>query len=184
MRLEIELRWILFPLIIFEMFLQLDLSPSVVNSIDWTWFGKAHTCLYKVPKNAVASIILRWKKYGTTKTLPRSGRPAKLSNRGRRVLVREVTKYLMITLTDLQSFSYISIQTLCYETRNWAQLHSVSIDPPWDVSTTWLDSTCGKFNWLVMIWKGTQLSVRSHSWQWMSEQKPSHEIQGIARNCQ
>ena len=35
------------------MFLQLDWSPPVVNSIDWTWFGKAHTCLYKVPQLTV-----------------------------------------------------------------------------------------------------------------------------------
>ena len=32
------------------MFLQLDWSPPAENSIDWTWFGKAHTCLYKVPQ--------------------------------------------------------------------------------------------------------------------------------------
>uniref|UniRef100_A0A673ZQ13 Sleeping Beauty transposase HTH domain-containing protein n=1 Tax=Salmo trutta TaxID=8032 RepID=A0A673ZQ13_SALTR len=31
----------------------------------------------KVPKTTVASIILKWKKIGTTKTLPRAGRPAK-----------------------------------------------------------------------------------------------------------
>ena len=43
MRLNIEFRCILFPLIILEMFLQLDWSPPVVNSIDWTWFGKVHT---------------------------------------------------------------------------------------------------------------------------------------------
>ena len=43
----------------------------------------------KVPKNKVASIILKWKKFGTTKTFPRVGRPAKLRYRGRRVLVRE-----------------------------------------------------------------------------------------------
>ena len=30
----------------------------------------------KVPKNTVASVILKWKKFGTTKTLPRAGRPA------------------------------------------------------------------------------------------------------------
>ncbi|XP_052359309.1 oocyte zinc finger protein XlCOF20-like [Oncorhynchus keta] len=36
----------------------------------------------KVPKNTVASIILKWKKFGTTKTLPRAGRPAKVGNRG------------------------------------------------------------------------------------------------------
>ena len=59
----------------------------------------------KVPKNTVVSIILKLKKLGTTKTLPRSGCPAKLSNRGRRALVREVTKYLMVTLTELQSSS-------------------------------------------------------------------------------
>ena len=46
----------------------------------------------KVPKNTVASIILKWKKFGTTKTLPRAGRPVKLRNWGRRVLVREVTR--------------------------------------------------------------------------------------------
>ena len=38
-----------------------------------------------VPKNTVASIILKWKKLGTTKTLPRASRPAKLDLRlGRR----------------------------------------------------------------------------------------------------
>ncbi len=41
----------LFPLIMLEIFLQLDWSPPVVNSVDWSWFGKAHTCLYKVPQS-------------------------------------------------------------------------------------------------------------------------------------
>ena len=59
----------------------------------------------KVLKNTVASIIRKWKKFGTTKTLPKAGRPAKLSNRGRRALVREVTKNPMVTLTVLQSSS-------------------------------------------------------------------------------
>ena len=59
----------------------------------------------KVPKNTVASIILKWKKFGTTKTLPKAGRPAKLSNWGRRGLVGEVTKNLMVTLTELRSSS-------------------------------------------------------------------------------
>jgi transposase len=59
-------------------------------------YQKMSTAL-KVPKNTVASIILKWKKFGTTKTLPRAGRPAKLSNPGRRALVREVTKNPMFT---------------------------------------------------------------------------------------
>ena len=58
-----------------------------------------------VLKKTVASIILTWKKFGTTKTLPRAGRPAKLSNQGRRAFVREVTKKKMVTLTKLQSSS-------------------------------------------------------------------------------
>jgi hypothetical protein len=56
----------------------------------------------KVPKNTVASIILKWKKFGTTKTLPRDARPAILSNRGRRVFLGKVTKNSMVTLTELQ----------------------------------------------------------------------------------
>ena len=53
-----------------------------------------------IPNNTAASIILKWKKFGTT-----FGRPAKLSNRGRRALVKEVTKNPMVNLTELQSSS-------------------------------------------------------------------------------
>ena len=59
----------------------------------------------KVSKNTVASIIPKWKKLRTTKTLPRAGHPAKLNNQERRALVREVIKNLMVTLTELQSSS-------------------------------------------------------------------------------
>ncbi|KAG2461631.1 TCB1 transposase, partial [Polypterus senegalus] len=45
----------------------------------------------KVLMITVASIIRKWKKFETTRTL-RASRPSKLSNRGRRALVREVTK--------------------------------------------------------------------------------------------
>ena len=54
----------------------------------------------KGPKNTVASIILKWKNIGTTKPLPRAGRPAKPRNRGRLALVREVTKNPMVTLSS------------------------------------------------------------------------------------
>ncbi len=55
----------------------------------------------KVLKSIVASIILKWKKFGTTRTLPRAGRPVKLSNWWRRALSRLVTKTLMVTLVKL-----------------------------------------------------------------------------------
>ena len=46
---------------------------------------------------------MKWKEYGTTQTLPRAGRPTKLSNQARRTLVREVSKNPMTTLRELQS---------------------------------------------------------------------------------
>ncbi len=54
----------------------------------------------KIPKSTVASIILKWKMFGTTRTLPRAGRPAQ-SNWWRRGLSRLVTKNLMVTLIEL-----------------------------------------------------------------------------------
>jgi hypothetical protein len=113
MRLEIELRCILFTLTILEMFLQLDWSSPVVNLHDLDMIclykgptvdsacqsknqarrskelsvelqyrnvsrhrsGEGYQTLsaaLKVPKNTVASIILKWKKFVTTKTLPRA----------------------------------------------------------------------------------------------------------------
>ncbi|KAK3550424.1 hypothetical protein QTP86_025155 [Hemibagrus guttatus] len=59
----------------------------------------------KVPVSTVAFIICKWKKFGTTRTLPRAGRLAKPSDRGRRALVREVTENPMVTLKELQHFS-------------------------------------------------------------------------------
>ena len=151
LRLKIELRFILFPLIILEVFPQMDRSTPVVKSIDLTLFGKAYTCLYKVPQLTVhvkaktkpwgrrnylyssetglcqgtdlrkgtKTFLQHWRSpraqwppsflngrsLEPSKTLLGTGHPAKLSNRGRRALVREVTKNLMVTLTELQSSS-------------------------------------------------------------------------------
>ncbi len=38
---------------------------------------KNNSAALKVPKSTVASIILKWKTFGTTRTLPIAGRPAK-----------------------------------------------------------------------------------------------------------
>ena len=64
---------------------------------------KTISAVLKVTRGTVSSILRKWKEYGTTWTLPRAGRPNKLSNRARRTLVREVTKNLMTTLRELQS---------------------------------------------------------------------------------
>ena len=63
------------------------------------------SAVLKVPKNTVASIILKLKPFGTTQALPRAGHLAKLRNWGRRALVRKVTKKPMVILTELQSSS-------------------------------------------------------------------------------
>ncbi len=63
---------------------------------------KKNSAALKVPKSTVASIILKWKTFGMTRTLPRAGRPAKLSYQGRRALVREVKKNPKITVAELQ----------------------------------------------------------------------------------
>ena len=129
MRLEIELKCILLTLIILEMFLQLESvcgkGPTVdsacqsknqamrakelfvelrdrIVSKHRSWEGYQNiSAPLKFPKTTVASIVLNWKNYGTTKTLPRAGRLAKLSNRGRKAVVREVTKNPMVTHTEL-----------------------------------------------------------------------------------
>uniref|UniRef100_A0A8C7LE52 Transposase n=1 Tax=Oncorhynchus kisutch TaxID=8019 RepID=A0A8C7LE52_ONCKI len=76
----------------------------------------------KVPKNTVASINLKLKMFGTTKTLSRADRPAKLTNRGRRALVSEVTKNPMVTLTELLS-SFVEMGEHSRRTTISAALH-------------------------------------------------------------
>ena len=44
----------------------------------------------------------------------------------------------------------------------------ISLVPLWDVSTPSLEYTCGKFNWLDVIWKGTHMSISGLA----VEQKP------------
>ena len=55
-----------------------------------------------IPRSTVKSIIKKRKEYGTTATLPREGRPPKLSDQVRRALVREATKRPMVTLKELE----------------------------------------------------------------------------------
>jgi hypothetical protein len=57
--------------------------------------------------NITEASILKWKKFGTTKTLSRAGRPANENNWGRWALVREVIKNPMVTLTELQKDNHL-----------------------------------------------------------------------------
>ncbi|MPV02323.1 IS630 family transposase [Escherichia coli] len=85
--------------------LSVDLRDRIVSRHRSGEGYRKISAALKVPMSTVASIIRKWKKFGTTRTLPRVGRPARLSDRGRRALVREVTRNPMVTLTELQRCS-------------------------------------------------------------------------------
>ncbi|CAM4682246.1 unnamed protein product [Leuciscus chuanchicus] len=85
---------------------QLPSRADLLSQIDGQiWYLNLMALRLWVPKSTVASIILKWKTFGTTRTLPRAGRPAKLSYWGRRALVREVKKNPKITVAELQRCS-------------------------------------------------------------------------------
>uniref|UniRef100_A0AAZ3RTC3 Sleeping Beauty transposase HTH domain-containing protein n=1 Tax=Oncorhynchus tshawytscha TaxID=74940 RepID=A0AAZ3RTC3_ONCTS len=76
-----------------------ELSHSIVSRHRSGEGYQQLSAALKVPKNTVASIILKWKKFGNTK-----------SNRGRRTLVREVTKNPMVTLSEFLCGDGIAFQ--------------------------------------------------------------------------
>ena len=82
-----------------SMDLSVELRDKIVSRHRSGEGNQNISAVLKVPNNTVASIILKWKKFGTTKT--RAGCTDKLSNRGR----REETKNPMVTLTEIQSSS-------------------------------------------------------------------------------
>lgn len=75
----------------------------------------------KVPVSTAASIICKWKKSGTT-----SFYPPNLSDRGRRALVREVTKNPTVILTELKRVS-VERGELSRRTSVSAALHQLGL---------------------------------------------------------
>uniref|UniRef100_A0AAY5K3U8 Transposase Tc1-like domain-containing protein n=1 Tax=Esox lucius TaxID=8010 RepID=A0AAY5K3U8_ESOLU len=55
-----------------------------------------------IPWNTVKTVIIKWRKYGTTETLPRTGRPSKIDEKTRRKLVREASKRPTAILKEMQ----------------------------------------------------------------------------------
>ncbi|KAG2461487.1 TCB1 transposase, partial [Polypterus senegalus] len=85
--------------------LPVDLRDRIVSRHKSGEGYRKISAALKVPMSTVASIIRKWKKFETTRTLPRAGRPSKLRDRGRRALFREVTKNPMVSLSELQRSS-------------------------------------------------------------------------------
>ncbi|KAJ8363720.1 hypothetical protein SKAU_G00125510 [Synaphobranchus kaupii] len=69
-----------------------------------------------ISPNTIRSIILKWKVRHTTETLPRSGRPPKLSNQARTKLVTEATVRPTVTLKELQSSIVEMGENVCEST--------------------------------------------------------------------
>lgn len=71
--------------------------------------------LLDIPRSTVSGIIAKWKRLGTTATQPRSGRPRKVTERGRRVLRRIVRKSRQSSAdsitAEFQTSSGINIST-------------------------------------------------------------------------
>ncbi|XP_053487288.1 anamorsin isoform X1 [Ictalurus furcatus] len=65
-----------------------------------------------VPWNTVKAIINKWKKWGTTVTLPRTGRPSKIDVRTGRKLIREAAKRPTATLKELQEYLQVVMADL------------------------------------------------------------------------
>ncbi|XP_019752572.1 uncharacterized protein LOC109532249 [Hippocampus comes] len=57
-----------------------------------------------IPWSTVKSVIVKWRKNGTTVPLPRTGRPSKIDEKTRRELVREAVRRPTATLKELQEF--------------------------------------------------------------------------------
>lgn len=55
-----------------------------------------------VPKSTVASLVQKWKRHGTTVNLWRTGRPSKITTKGKRKLLREARANPSVTLEDLK----------------------------------------------------------------------------------
>uniref|UniRef100_A0AAY5L3A7 Transposase Tc1-like domain-containing protein n=1 Tax=Esox lucius TaxID=8010 RepID=A0AAY5L3A7_ESOLU len=57
-----------------------------------------------IPWNTVKTVIIKWRKCGTTEILPRTGRPSKIDEKTIGKLVREASKRPTATLKELQEF--------------------------------------------------------------------------------
>ncbi|XP_077420004.1 histone-lysine N-methyltransferase NSD2 isoform X2 [Vanacampus margaritifer] len=55
-----------------------------------------------MPWNTVKTVIVKWRKYGTTENLPRTGRPSKLDEKMRRKVVRKAAERPTRSLEELQ----------------------------------------------------------------------------------
>ena len=73
--------------------------------VDLHKAGKGYKSISKsldVHQSTVRQIVYKWRKFSTVATLPRSGRPAKMTARAQRRMLNEVKKNPRVSAKDLQ----------------------------------------------------------------------------------
>ncbi|XP_068111821.1 uncharacterized protein [Hyperolius riggenbachi] len=88
-----------------------DLRQKVVEAHK---SGKGYKSISKelgLHRSTVRQIIYKWKKFSTVLTLPRSGRPTKISAKARRTIVKQMTTNPRVTSKDLQAS--LALDNIC-----------------------------------------------------------------------
>ena len=92
---------------------------------------KSYRCIaesFKVPVSTVGYIIKKWKESGTTKNMPRSGAPRKISEKCRRNIIRTVRNNPFVTVEELQNDLSKMGASVCKKTIS-TELHRESLKP-------------------------------------------------------
>ncbi|CAI9548453.1 unnamed protein product, partial [Staurois parvus] len=77
--------------------------------------------LLNIPRSTVSGIITKWKQLGTTAAQPRSGRPHKMTERGKRMLKRTMHGRRLLSAESIAKYLQtscilqISTKTVCRE---------------------------------------------------------------------
>lgn len=88
--------------------LQYDIQGTLLTSVIRLQSEQMYKTISRalsVPRCTASSATVNWKKFGTSRTLPRLSCLTQLSNWTRRALVREVTRNPTVTQTELQKSS-------------------------------------------------------------------------------
>uniref|UniRef100_A0AAZ3QD12 Transposase n=1 Tax=Oncorhynchus tshawytscha TaxID=74940 RepID=A0AAZ3QD12_ONCTS len=92
-----------------------------LRMVDLHKAGKGYKSISKsldVHQSTVRQMVYKWRKFSTVATLPRSGRPAKMTARAQYRMLNEVKKNPRVSAKDLQKpleHAYISVDesTIC-----------------------------------------------------------------------
>ena len=80
-----------------------ELKDLIIEKYSTNEGYKKNAKSFEWPLNTVKTVIKKWRLHKTTATLPRSGRPNKVTRQAKSKLVREATANPSATLEDLKA---------------------------------------------------------------------------------